>query len=61
MVPSSTPHRTAQPAMDLVQKEHERLSKRLKASQGIKNVQSSIDLLQSARDSIAAGRKITRI
>jgi hypothetical protein len=46
--------------MDLVQKEHERLSKRLKASQSIKNVQSSIDLLQSARDSIAAGRKTTK-
>lgn len=41
--------------MDLVQKEHERLSKRLKANQGIKNVQSTIDLLQSARDAIAAG------
>ncbi|RMJ22645.1 Sporulation protein RMD5 [Aspergillus sp. HF37] len=40
--------------MDLVQKEHERLSKRLKASQNIKNVQSTIDLLQSARDTIAA-------
>ncbi|KAJ5807759.1 hypothetical protein N7474_009028, partial [Penicillium riverlandense] len=52
--PSSTPHRAARAAMDLVQKEHERLSKRLKASQSIKNVQSSIDLLQSARDAIAA-------
>ncbi|KAF9889936.1 hypothetical protein FE257_006810 [Aspergillus nanangensis] len=40
--------------MELVQKEHERLSKRLKASQGIKNVQSTIDLLQSARDAIAS-------
>ncbi|PKY04938.1 hypothetical protein P168DRAFT_304048 [Aspergillus campestris IBT 28561] len=40
--------------MDLVQKEHERLSKRLKANQGTKNVQSTIDLLQSARDAIAA-------
>lgn len=41
--------------MDLVQKEHDRLVKRLKASQGIKNVQSTIDLLQSARDAIASG------
>lgn len=41
--------------MDLVQKEHDRLLKKLKASQGIKNVQSTIDLLQSARDAIAAG------
>ncbi|KAJ5586811.1 uncharacterized protein N7459_002576 [Penicillium hispanicum] len=40
--------------MDLVQKEHERLQKRLKASQGLKNVQSTIDLLQSARDTIAS-------
>ncbi|EAU35544.1 conserved hypothetical protein [Aspergillus terreus NIH2624] len=40
--------------MELVQKEHERLSKRLKASQSIKNVQSTIDLLQSARDTIAS-------
>lgn len=39
--------------MDLVQKEHDRLQKRLKASQGIKNVQSTIDLLQQARDAIA--------
>lgn len=41
--------------MDLVQKEHERLAKRLKASQSIKNVQSTIDMLQSARDTIASG------
>lgn len=41
--------------MDLVQKEHDRLWKRHKASQGIKNVQNTIDLLQSARDAIAAG------
>ncbi|EAW08284.1 ubiquitin-protein ligase RMD5 [Aspergillus clavatus NRRL 1] len=40
--------------MDLVRKEHERLAKRLKASQGTKNVQATIDLLQSARDAIAA-------
>ncbi|KAJ5157078.1 uncharacterized protein N7482_008178 [Penicillium canariense] len=40
--------------MDLVQKEHDRLLKRLKASQGINNVQATIDLLQSARDTIAA-------
>ncbi|KAJ5121886.1 hypothetical protein N7448_003019 [Penicillium atrosanguineum] len=39
--------------MDLVQKEHDRLQKRLKASQGIKNVQSTIDILQQARDAIA--------
>ncbi len=41
--------------MDLVQKEHERLSKRLKSSQSIQNVQDAIDLLQSARDKIASG------
>ncbi|KAJ6080329.1 hypothetical protein N7467_010082 [Penicillium canescens] len=40
--------------MEVVQKEHDRLLKRVKASQGIKNVQSTIDLLQSARDAIAA-------
>ncbi|RHZ51092.1 ubiquitin-protein ligase RMD5 [Aspergillus thermomutatus] len=40
--------------MDLVRKEHERLAKRLKASQNIKNVQDTIDLLQAARDSIAS-------
>ncbi|KAI2996847.1 hypothetical protein CBS147346_9082 [Aspergillus niger] len=40
--------------MELVQKEHDRLSKKIKAGQGIKNVQSTIDLLQSARDAIAA-------
>ena len=43
------------PVMELVQKEHDRLSKKIKAGQGIKNVQSTIDLLQSARDAIAAG------
>lgn len=42
--------------MEAVQKEHERLSKRLKASQSIKNVQSTIDILQEARNSIAAGQ-----
>jgi hypothetical protein len=42
--------------MEVVQKEHDRLLKRVKASQGIKNVQSTIDLLQSARDAIAAGQ-----
>lgn len=41
--------------MDLVQKEHERLTKRLKASQNISNIQGTIDLLQSARDTIAGG------
>lgn len=41
--------------MELVQKEHERLSKKIKAAQSIKNVQTTIDLLQSARDAIASG------
>lgn len=41
--------------MDLVRKEHERLAKRLKASENIKNVQDMIDALQAARDTIAAG------
>ncbi|KAB8233699.1 hypothetical protein ETB97_006508 [Aspergillus alliaceus] len=40
--------------MDLVQKEHDRLSKKIKAAQGIKTVQATIDLLQSARDAIAS-------
>ncbi|KAJ5224335.1 uncharacterized protein N7469_007838 [Penicillium citrinum] len=40
--------------MDLVQKEHERVLRRLKASNALKNVQSTIDILQSARDNIAA-------
>ncbi|KAJ5654570.1 regulator of gluconeogenesis Rmd5, partial [Penicillium lividum] len=40
--------------MDLVQKEHDKLLKRLKASQGLKNVESTIKLLQSARDTIAS-------
>jgi hypothetical protein len=41
--------------MEAVQREHDRIVKRTKGSQGIKNVQSTIDLLQSARDAIAAG------
>lgn len=41
--------------MDLVQKEYERLSKKPKTPQSIENVQSTIDLLQSARDTIAVG------
>jgi protein involved in sex pheromone biosynthesis len=45
--------------MDLVQKEHDRLLKRLRTSQGINNVQATIDMLQSARDTIAAGQFIT--
>jgi hypothetical protein len=45
--------------MDLVQKEHDRLLKRLRSSQGINNVQATIDMLQSARDTIAAGQLIT--
>jgi hypothetical protein len=42
--------------MEAVQREHDRIVKKTKGSQGIKNVQSTIDLLQSARDAIAAGR-----
>ena len=42
--------------MDAVQKEHERLLKKLKSSQTIQDVQSTIDALQSARDTIASGR-----
>lgn len=41
--------------MEAVQREHDRIVKKTKGSQGIKNVQSTIDLLQSARDAIAAG------
>ena len=41
--------------MDLVQKEHERLWKRVKSSKTINDVQKTIDLLQAARDTIAAG------
>ncbi|KAF4768058.1 hypothetical protein HAV15_002741 [Penicillium sp. str.  len=40
--------------MEVVQKEHSRLLKRTEGSQGIKNVESAIDSLQSARDAIAA-------
>ena len=42
--------------MDLLQKEHERAWKRMKAAKSINDVQATIDLLQKARDSIAAGR-----
>lgn len=42
--------------MEAVQREHDRIVKKTKASQGIKNVQSTIELLQSAREAIAAGR-----
>lgn len=42
--------------MDVVQKEHERLQKKLKGSQGLKSVQSTIDQLQAARDAIASGQ-----
>lgn len=41
--------------MEVVQKEHSRLLKRTEGAQGIKNVDSAIDSLQSARDAIAAG------
>ncbi|KAL2007834.1 hypothetical protein VTN00DRAFT_7816 [Thermoascus crustaceus] len=40
--------------MELVQKEHERLWKRLKSSKIIKDVQATIDLLQEARNTVAA-------
>ncbi|KAL1881647.1 hypothetical protein Plec18167_003245 [Paecilomyces lecythidis] len=40
--------------MDQLQKEHERLWKRLKSSKNIKDVQATIDMLQEARDTIAA-------
>ncbi|KUL86261.1 hypothetical protein ZTR_08363 [Talaromyces verruculosus] len=40
--------------MDLLQKEHERVWKRMKAAKSINDVQATIDLLQKARDSIAA-------
>jgi len=42
--------------MDQLQKEHERLWKRLKSSKIIKDVQATIDMLQEARDTIAAGK-----
>lgn len=41
--------------MDLLQKEHERVWKRLKGSKGINDIQATIDLLQKARNTIAAG------
>ncbi|QKX53409.1 uncharacterized protein TRUGW13939_00488 [Talaromyces rugulosus] len=40
--------------MDLLQKEHERVWKRLKTGKTISDVQSTIDLLQEARNTIAA-------
>lgn len=43
--------------MDLLQKEHERVWKRLKTGKTINDVQSTIDLLQEARNIIAAGRE----
>lgn len=42
--------------MEAVQREHDRILKKTNGSQGIKNVQSTIDLLQSARNAIAAGK-----
>jgi hypothetical protein len=41
--------------MDLLQKEHERVWKRVKGSKGINDIQATIDLLQKARNTIAAG------
>jgi len=41
--------------MDLVHKEHERIWKRLKSNKTLKDVQATIDLLQEARDTVAAG------
>jgi hypothetical protein len=41
--------------MDLLQKEHERLWKKTKASKSINDVQATIDLLQEARNTVAAG------
>lgn len=40
--------------MDLVHKEHERIWKRLKSNKTLKDVQATIDLLQEARDTVAA-------
>ncbi|OKL59402.1 hypothetical protein UA08_05339 [Talaromyces atroroseus] len=40
--------------MDLLQKEHERVWKRMKAAKSINDVQATIDLLQEARGAIAA-------
>ncbi|KAJ5712927.1 regulator of gluconeogenesis Rmd5, partial [Penicillium malachiteum] len=48
------PTMATQTPMEVLQKEHERLLKRLKGAQSLKHVQSTIDLLQSARDTIAA-------
>jgi E3 ubiquitin-protein transferase RMND5 len=42
--------------MDLLQKEHDRLWKRTKSSKSLDDVQATIDLLQEARNTIAAGR-----
>lgn len=42
--------------MDLLQKEHDRLWKRTKSSKSIDDVQATIDLLQEARNTIAAGK-----
>lgn len=42
--------------MDLLQKEHERVWKRLKAAKSINDVQATIELLQEARESIAVGK-----
>lgn len=47
--------------MEVVQKEHSRLLKRTEGSQGIKNVESAIDSLQSARDAIAAGQYLVNV
>lgn len=41
--------------MDVLQKEHERLSKRLSSSKTVDEIQKTIDLLQEARNTIAAG------
>lgn len=51
---TSEPVNRTPSAMEAVQKEHSRLIKRTEGSQGIKNVESAIDSLQSARDAIAA-------
>lgn len=42
--------------MDLLQKEHDRLWKRTKSSKSLDDVQATIDLLQEARNTIAAGK-----
>jgi E3 ubiquitin-protein transferase RMND5 len=43
--------------MDLIHKEHDRLWKRTKSSKSIDDVQATIDLLQEARNTIAAGMR----